>query len=121
LRFLSRLISPEEIFRLHPKIRWTAFSTQDGRVNFSEMRPGIASYTSERDDRAFMEVGPHLMSGIAEKLSSTGAGKVQSLIVNLEKDSVFLTQIGDGYLAISADRTDAPDVFKEIEPMIRRL
>ena len=118
---MSRLISPQEIFQLHEKIRWTAFSTQDGRVAFSEMRPGVRSYTSESDDRAFMELGPHLMSGVAEKLSSTGAGKVQSLIVNLEKDSVFLTQLDDGYLAISADRADAPNVFKEIEPKIRRL
>jgi hypothetical protein len=68
-----------------------------------------------------MEVGPHLMSGIAERLSSTGAGKVQSLIINLEKDSVFLTHVENGYLAISADRAEAPDVFKEVEPMIRRL
>ena len=121
MKFLSRPISPSEIFGLNPKIRWTAFSTEEGRVTFSEMRPGVISYTSERDDRAFMEVGPHLMSGIAERLSSQGAGKVQSLIVNLEKDSVFLTQVGKGYLAISADRTDAPAVFKEVEPMIRRL
>jgi predicted regulator of Ras-like GTPase activity (Roadblock/LC7/MglB family) len=85
------------------------------------MRPGVASYTSERDDRAFMEVGPHLMSGIAERLTSTGAGKLQSLIINLEKDSVLLIQVGDGHLAISADRSDAPNVFREIEPMIRQL
>ena len=62
------------------------------------------------------------MTGIAERLSPTGgAGKVQSLIVNLEKDSVLLTPLRDGYLAISADRTDAAAVFKEVEPMIRRL
>jgi predicted regulator of Ras-like GTPase activity (Roadblock/LC7/MglB family) len=85
------------------------------------MRPGVASYTSERDDRAFMEVGPHLMSGIAERLSSTGAGKVQSLIVNLEKDAVLLLQVGEGHLAISADRSEAPNVFKEVEPKIREL
>jgi hypothetical protein len=119
---LSDLISPEEVFRLHPKIRWAAFSTQEGRVTFSEMRPGVTSYTSEREDRSFMEFGPHVMSGIAERLSMTGgAGKLESLIVNLEKDSVLLTPVGDGYLAISVNRTDSPDVFKEIEPMIQRL
>ena len=114
-------MSPEQIFQFNPKIRWTAFSTEEGRVTFSEMRPGVISYTSERDDRAFMEVGPHLMSGIAERLSSTGAGKVQSLIVNLEKDSILLTQVARGYLAISVDRADAPGVFKEVEPILRRL
>lgn len=89
---------------------------------FSEMRPGLTSYTSEREDRAFMEFGPHLMTGIAERLTSTGgAGKIQSLIVNLEKDSVLLTQLREGYLAISADRADAAQVFKEVEQRVRSL
>ena len=119
---MSTLLSPEEVFRLHTKIRWAAFSTESGRIAFSQMRPGLSSYTSEKEDRAFMEFGPQLMTGIAERLSPTGgAGKVQSLIVNLEKDSVLLAPLRGGYLAISADRADAPEVFKEVEPMIRRL
>ena len=86
------------------------------------MRTGLKSYTSDSDDRAFMEFGPHLMSGIAERLTPTGgAGRFQSLIVNMEKDSVLLTQLGNGYLAISSDRADAPDVFRQVEPMLQRL
>jgi len=119
---LSKLISPEEVFQLHSKIRWASFSTESGRLAFSQMRPGLTSYTPEKDDRAFMEFGPQMMTGIAERLSATGgAGKVESLIVNLEKDPVLLAPLRGGYLAISADRADAPAVFKEVEPMIRRL
>jgi hypothetical protein len=122
LRVLSTLISPEEVFQLHPKIRWASFSTESGRIAFSQMRPGLTSYTPENDDRAFMEFGPQMMTGIAERLSTTGgAGKVQSLIVNLEKDAVLLAPLRGGYLAISTDRADAPAVFKDVEPMIRRL
>jgi hypothetical protein len=119
---LSGPINPEQVFQLHPKIRWSSFSTQDGRVVFSEMRPGLTSYTSDREDRAFMEFGPQLMTGIAEKLSADGgAGKILSLIVNLEKDSVFLTQVRGGYVAISVDRAVAYDVFKELGDRIRNL
>ena len=119
---MSALISAEEVFRLHPKIRWASFSTESGKIAFSQMRPGLTSYTTEQEDRAFMEFGPQLMTGIAERLSPTGgAGKVQSLIVNLEKDSVLLAPLRRGYLAISTDRADAVAVFKEVEPMIRRL
>ncbi|MFI5450169.1 MAG: hypothetical protein ACHQ03_10465 [Candidatus Bathyarchaeia archaeon] len=119
---MSKLITSEEVFQLHPKIRWASFSTDSGRIAFSQMRPGLTSYTSEQDDMKFMEFGPQLMTGIAERLSPTGgAGKVQSLIVNMEKDAVFLAPLRGGYLAISADRADAAAVFKEIEPMIRRL
>jgi hypothetical protein len=119
---LSKPISPEDVFQLHPKIRWTAFSTEAGRIVFSQMRPGVVSHTLDKDDRAFMEFGPQLLTGIAERLSPTGgAGRVQSVIVNMEKDSVLLTQLRDGYLAISTDRIDALQVFKEVEPLIREL
>jgi len=122
VRRLSAPISAEEIFRLHPKIRWASFSTESGKIAFSQMRPGLTSYTTEEQDMAFMEFGPQLMTGIAERLSPTGgAGKVQSVIVNLEKDSVLLAPLRRGYLAISTERADAVEVFKEVEPMIRRL
>jgi len=107
---------------MHPKIRWAAFST-DGKVHFCKMRPGVESYTAESEDRAFMELGPLILSGVAERLTQTGgAGKVQSVIVNLEKDSVLLTQIkNDGYLGISVDHADALSVFKDIESSIQAL
>ena len=28
------LLSPEEVFQLHPKIRWAAFASDDGKVHF---------------------------------------------------------------------------------------
>jgi hypothetical protein len=69
-----------------------------------------------------MEFGPQVMSGIAERLSiAGGAGGLRSLIVNLEKDSVLLAPVEDGYIAISADRAGALEVFEEIEPKIRQL
>jgi hypothetical protein len=118
---LSRALSPEDVFRLHPKIRWTAYSV-DGKVVFCQMRAGLQSYTSDAEDRAFMELGPLIMSGVAERLTpSEGAGKLESVIVNLGKDSVLLTRSGSGYLAVSVDRADASRVFQEIEPLLRKL
>lgn len=106
---------------MHPKIRWTAYSV-DGKVVFCEMRAGLQSYTSDAEDRAFMELGPLIMSGVAERLTpSGGAGRLESVIVNLEKDSVLLARVGTGYLAVSVDRADALSVFQEIEPLIKKL
>lgn len=82
----------------------------------------MTSYTPTTDDNAFMEFGPQLIAGIAERLSLTGgAGKLRSIIVNLEKDSVLITQVDDGYLAISVDRAEAFDILKQIEPSLRQL
>ena len=114
-------LSPESVFRLHPKIRWAAYS-QDGKVVFCQMRPGIESYTTDAEDRAFMELGPLLLSGVAERLTSSGgAGKLQSVVVNMEKDSVLLTKVGNGFLAVSVNRAEALGVFQEIDSSIRNL
>ena len=119
---LAGTLSPEDVFKLHPKIRWVAFSTESGRILFSQMRPGLASYTDERDDRGFMEFGPQILTGIAQKLSASGgAGKIESLAINMEKDCVLLTRTRGGYLAISADRPDALLIFNELEHKIRQL
>jgi len=86
------------------------------------MRPGLKSYTSDAEDRAFMELGPLIMTAVAERLTlSGGAGKLENVLVNMGKDSVLLTKIRDGYLAISVDRAEAFGVFQEIDSSIRRL
>lgn len=89
---------------------------------FCQMRTGVKSHTSDAEDRAFMEFGPHLLAGVADRLSPAGgAGMVVSLIVNFEKDSVLLTKLRDGYLAVSVDRPEPLSVFQEIEASIRQL
>ena len=118
---MSRPLTPEDVFQLHPKIRWAAFST-NGKVVFCQMRPGLKSYTSDAEDRAFMELGPLIMTAVAERLTlSGGAGKLENVLVNMGKDSVLLTKIRDGYLAISVDRAEAFGVFQEIDSSIRQL
>jgi predicted regulator of Ras-like GTPase activity (Roadblock/LC7/MglB family) len=86
------------------------------------MRPGVESYTSEEDDRTFMQFGPLIMSGVAERLThSGGPGKLQSVVVNMDKDSVLLMKFRNGFLAVSADRDEAFGVFQEIDSRLREL
>lgn len=86
------------------------------------MRPGLTSYTSEEEDRTFMQFGPLIMSGVAERLThSGGAGKLQIVLVNLDRDSVLLMKFRDGYLALSVDRDEAFGVFQEIDVKLREL
>ena len=118
---MSNHLSPTELFELHPKLRWAAFYA-DGKVVFCQMRPGIKSYTSDEDDRAFMQFGPLIMSGVAERLThSEGAGKLQSVLVNMDKDSVLLMKFRNGFLALSVNRNEAFGVFQEIDARLREL
>jgi hypothetical protein len=84
-------IDPKAVFDLHPRIRWAALSTELGEVIFSEMRRGVASHTHAEVDRAFMKLGPLLLTGISERLTPAGeVGQVDNIIINFEKDSVLL-------------------------------
>jgi hypothetical protein len=116
------LFSPDDVFRLDPKIRWTALAKESGEVVFNKMRPGFESYTSEAEDKAFMELGPLFMISLAERLTpSKKAGAVKSIVVNLEKDSILLTKVRDGYLAVSAPPADANVIFPKIVSLIQQL
>jgi hypothetical protein len=113
-------VTPEGIFKLHPKIRWAALSSEEGTIVFSQMRPGVASLTSDEDDRNFMELGPLFMTELAGRLTpSHKAGMVESVIVNLQMDSVLLMKVRQGYLAVSTEAAEAYDVFNKIAPQIR--
>lgn len=115
-------LTADDVFRLHPKIRWAAYSTEQGIVLFSTMRPGVQSYTPVTDDRAFMELGVLFMCEMGDRLSSRGAaGKLDNIVVNFAHDSVLIVDHGKGHLALSADRADASRVFEEISPLIKQL
>lgn len=121
LRWLG-LLSPDDAFRLHPKIRWAALSRETGIVEFSQVRPGVVSHTSDAEDRAFMEMGPLIMTSLAQRLTPEGkAGKLECVIACFEKDYVLMAKVGDGYLAISVGREEALIVFQEIIPHILKL
>jgi len=116
------LLTPDEVFRLHPKIRWAALSTESESVVFSQMRLGVKSHTANSEDRAFMKLGPLFMTGMAERLTPEGkAGKLECVIACFEKDYVLVAKVGNGHLAISVDKSDALAVFQEIIPQVIKL
>ena len=115
-------LTPEEVFRLHGKIRWAAFTVDSGAVVFCKMRPGVESHTPEEADRSFMELGPLIITGVSERMTPAwSAGRLESVIINFEKDSILLAKVRGGHLAVSADRADAPKVFQEIAEHIMTL
>ena len=117
----TALLTPDQVFQLHPKIRWASLSAK-GRVVFSEMREGVESYTSDSEDRTFMELGPVIMSGLAERLTpDSKAGELECVMVCFEKDCILLAKVGDDHLAVSVDKSQALTVFQEIMPEIQKL
>jgi hypothetical protein len=82
----------------------------------------VERITLDAEDRAFMELNPLFMTGIAERLTPEGkAGKLECVIACFEKDCVLLAEVKNGHLALSVDREHAFPVFQEILPQISRL
>jgi hypothetical protein len=117
-----RVLTPDDVFRLHPKIRWTALSKEPNTVEFSQMRPGVESYTPNAEDEAFMEMGPLIITGVAERLTPEGkAGELECVIACFQKDCVLVAKVGNGHLALSVDRAQALTVFQQIIPQVLKL
>jgi len=116
------LLTANDVFRLHPKIRWAALSSDPTTVVFSQMRPGVESHTPNSEDKAFMEMGPLFLTGVAERLTPQGmAGKLECVIACFEKDCVLIAKVPDGHLALSVEAPNALSVFQEIMPQILKL
>jgi hypothetical protein len=115
-------LTADEVFRLHTKIRWAAYSTEQGQVLFSSMRKGVKSYTPNSDDRAFMELGVVMLCEMGKRLSvKGGAGNLESIIVRFTYDSVLIVDHGRGHLALSVDNEHALRVFDEIAVKLKLL
>ena len=98
----------EDIFRIHPQIRWVGLASERGEVIFSKMRPGVESYSPETDDRYLLEAGGLILSGVAQR-SSQWLGKCGFVLVAYDKATQLVVQIEGGYLALTIDKSVPPD------------
>jgi len=115
------MLTPDEIFILHPKIRWVGASTSGGEIVFSKMRPGVQTITTEEDDRNLLEMGSLLLRGIAER-SSQFAGRVGCIAVLYEKFGQLIVQRNANNIILTFDNDhDAPSTLHEIIEIIEKI
>jgi hypothetical protein len=98
-----RDFTPEDVFRLHPKIRWAGLVSEKGEVAFVKMRPGVNSLSPEEEDRSFMEMNPLLILGAGSRLSKW-AGEVESIAIRYEKIVMYLMRKHERILALTMDK-----------------
>jgi hypothetical protein len=106
----------ESIFKTHAKIRWTAFLTENGLVNFCQMRPRVLGYTSNEVDRSSTELGAS-----QQLCSANTAESAERIIFNFEKDCALITKIKNEVLAISVHHIGAFDNVQEIADSLNAL
>ena len=113
--------APDDVFRIHPKIRWAAWVSKDGQVRFCQMRPGVISHCPEEEDLRFAEFNPIILIGAGERMAQWD-GRVESVIVTYEKVLMYVHEFKDGILALTVDKeTDGTDAIREISKTLKAM
>lgn len=102
---MPKIKTPEDVFRLHPKIRWVGLATNEGQVIFSQMRKGVETMTPEEDDRRLLEMGALVLRGVAER-SSPYAGHVRSIAILYAKFGELIVKHNENNLILTFDLGD---------------
>lgn len=119
-RTVERLMKSDDIFAIHPKIRWAGLATRDGRIVFQQMRPGVVSFTPEPNDRLTLEVRAQYIIETVEQ-ESEWAGPVDHLAICFEKYVEILVPLKKAYAAITVEKDLSPEHYKDIAESIRAL
>jgi len=106
-------ISPEDIFALHPKIRWVGLTTHQGQVVLAKMRPGVERATPENHDQRFLELGALILGGVAEG-DAAFAGRVKWIAVDYEKYTELMVERDGKYLVLTFEPDKNLQTLREI-------
>jgi hypothetical protein len=112
-------ITPEDIFKIHSKIRWVGLTSERGDVVFAKQRDGLKRLSPEEAEYSFMQMGPLLVTSICERMSPW-TGAVGSIVVNYEKVTSLIMRVKDGYLALTVDKEQTPQTILEIAKSIKK-
>jgi len=114
---LTVVVSPEQVFAVHPKIRWVGMVTMKGSILLSEMRPGVERVTTEEEDRLMLELQAPFhreMNNRRGKLS----GPVGFAVVSFQAFYELHVPVGE-YLVVVAVENDIP--FAQLQEITRKI
>jgi hypothetical protein len=113
-------VSPEDIFAIHPNIRWVGVATSTGKVLFSQMRQGVTSLTPEEDDRAMLELRAQFLTEMTEHVAQW-AGAVNYIAISYEKFIELIVTLKAGYAALTLEKDTEATAYKEIARAVQAV
>lgn len=96
------MTKPEEIFALHPMIRWAGMATRKGEVLFTPMRPGIKTLTDKEEGKLLLELRLPLLLEMGER-PSQWSGPPDFAIISYEKFFELYVARGNYLLAVTVE------------------
>jgi hypothetical protein len=114
-------ITPQQIFALHPSIRWAGLATSKGQVIFSKMRPGVKSLTPEEDDRVLLELRAQYITEICNQ-TTRWAGPTEYVAMSHEKFIELITVLEEQYVvAVTVEKDVDLNTAADIAKIIQKL
>lgn len=113
-------LSADDIFAVHPKIRWAGLATKKGKVTFMQMREGLTSLSPESNDRATLEVRAQYIIETVEQECAWG-GVLDHIAISFEKYAEIIIPLKTTYVAISVEKDLPPASYEAICKAIREL
>jgi hypothetical protein len=113
-------LKPEDIFAVHPLIRFAGLANRNGQVLFAKMREGIVSSTPESVDRTGLENHGRYFIETAEQ-EVKWSGSLEYIVVAYEKYVIVFIPLVEKYVLISLEKSVPAEVYTNISKAIRAL
>ena len=113
-------MKPEEVFAVHPRIRWAGLATRKGAVIFAQMREGVTSLTPNSNDLSDLEIRTQYIVESAE-LESWWAGGFDHVTFCFERYVELVVPLKDCYALITLEKDVPPESYPRISKAIREL
>ena len=105
-------LSPDQIFEMDPGIRFVALTTEFGQPIFSRMREGLQSISPEEADEAHLEMAPHLMTSIPQKMEPW-YGRVRGVVIYHDRLIDLVMQLKDKFLVLAFEPHTSADTIRK--------
>ena len=113
-------MKPEEIFAIHPRIRWAGLATGKGAVIFAQMREGVTPLIPNSNHLSDLEIRTQYIVESAE-LDSKWVGTLDHMTFCFEKYVELIVPLEDGYVLITLEKDVPPESYPRISKAIREL
>jgi hypothetical protein len=113
-------LKPEEVFAVHPKIRWAGLATRKGAVIFAQMRKGVTSMTPISNQLTDLEIRTQYIIESAE-LESRWVGALDHITFCFEKYIELIVPLKDSYVAVNLEKDVPAESYSKISRAIREL
>ena len=115
-----RKLKPEDIFAVHPGIRFAGLANRSGQILFSKMREGVVSYTPDSVERTGLEDHGRYFIETAEQ-EVKWSGILEHIAISYEKYVVLYIPLKQTYVLISLEKDVPAESYTGICKAIRAL